>query len=216
MLKEKIDTVILDIDGTLTETISWYEITEGLGASRATHVDIFEERFRKGKLSYLDAKKELIGLWRSTRNANKKYMEKMFRSWKFKKDVVEIVEYLKKFYRLCLISGSVDLYVEAIAERLGIPHWYANTDLIWDKEGNLVDLNYYADQAAKKLEQFNEFISRNNIEKERCSVIGDGDSDIALFRELHYGIAVNKDPHPELESLAFKMIKELKEIKKIL
>lgn len=113
------------------------------------------------------------------------------------------------------MSGAVDLYVQVVAKKLGVTDWYANTELVWNDEGNLIDFNYYVDQAEKKLEQFNTYLAKNNLDKNRCAVVGDGDSDIALFRELSFSIAVNKEPHLELEKLASKTVKNLSQLKEI-
>lgn len=142
-------------------------------------------------------------------------MEKMFRFWNLKEDAEDTVDYLKNAYRVCLISGAVDLYVQIVAGKLGVADWYANTELVWNENGKLIDFHYYADQAGKKLEQFEEFIKKYRLEKDKCAVVGDGDSDLVLFRELHHGIAVNKNPNPELESLALRTVRELKELKNI-
>lgn len=214
MLQKEIDTIILDVDGTLSEEISWLKLTQGLGASPEEHSLIFDQ-FKKGSLSYPEAKRRLIKLWQDTGNANRDYMKKMFQSWSLKEDAEETVNYLRNAYRLCLISGAVDLYVQVVAEKLGIVDWYANTELVWGENGELIDFHYHADQAAKKLEQFEEFIKRHRLERDRCAVVGDGDSDIALFRKLRHGIAVNKNPNPELESLALRTVKELRELKEI-
>jgi HAD superfamily phosphoserine phosphatase-like hydrolase len=213
-MSKEVEAIILDVDGTLSEEISWLKITQGLGAPPTTHADIFAQ-FKQGKLSYPQAKEKLIRLWQNTGNANRDFMEKMFRSWDLKKDAPEIVDYLKRAYRLCLISGAVDLYVQIVAEKLGVADWYANTELIWNKKGELIDFNYDADQAGKKLRQFQEFSKHYGIPKEKCAVVGDGDTDIILFRELPCGIAVNKNPCPELEALAHQTVKELSELKQI-
>lgn len=214
MLKKEIETIIFDVDGTLTEEVSWLKITEGLGAPPEKHAQIFSD-FKAGKLSYPEAKGQLISLWQSTGNANKPYMEKMFRSWGLKQDAEETVDYLKKAYRVCLMSGAVDLYVQIVAEKLGIEDWYANTQLIWDEQGNLIDFHYFADQAQKKLDHLSEYLAKHGLDKRKCAVVGDGDSDIALFRELPYGIAVNKEPYPELEELAFRTVSDLSNLKNI-
>jgi HAD superfamily phosphoserine phosphatase-like hydrolase len=214
ILKDKITTIIFDVDGTLSEEVSWLKLTQGLGGSPEEHADIFD-RFKKGKLTYPEAKRQLILLWQDTGNANKTFMTQMFLSWSLKHDAEETITYLKQNYRVCLMSGAVDLYVKIVAEKIGITDWYANTELIWNEENNLVDFNYHADQAQKKLEHFKDYISKNNIKRGECAIVGDGDSDLALFKELKYGIAVNKDPYPELESLAFKSVKNLIELKKI-
>jgi len=214
MLRKKIDTIILDVDGTLSEEISWLKLTQGLGASPDEHSAIFEQ-FKKGSLSYPEAKRKLIQLWQDTGNANKDYMEKMFRSWNLKEDAEDTVNYLRGTYRVCLISGAVDLYVQIVAEKLEVADWYANTKLVWNGNGELTDFHYHADQAGKKLEQFEEFIKRYKLKRDKCAVVGDGDSDIVLFRELRHGVAVNKNPNPELESLALRTVRELRELKDI-
>lgn len=215
MLRKEIDTVILDVDGTLSEEVSWLKLTEGLGGSREVHQKIFDD-MRSGLLTYPEAKAKLIALWQATGNANKEFMAKMFRSWRLKDDAEEVVNYLSQTYKLCLISGAVDLYVKIVAEKLEVADWFANTELIWDGDGNLVDFHYYQDQAQKKLEQFREFVKREGLNKDRCAVVGDGDSDLALFRELKYGIEVNEESHPELQKLAFKSVKNLTDLRDIL
>jgi HAD superfamily phosphoserine phosphatase-like hydrolase len=214
MLRKEVDTIILDVDGTLSEEVSWLKITESLGASPNEHASLFDQ-FKKGRISYSEAKAKLIKLWQATGNANKDFMEKTCRTWSLRKDANEIVDYLKRTYKVCLISGAIDLYVKIVAEKLGVPDWFANTELIWDEQGNLTDFNYYPDQAQKKLEQFRKFISQKGLNEKKCAIVGDGDSDIVLFRELKYGVEVNETPHPELKGLTYKTVKTLSELKNI-
>ena len=215
MLKGIIEVIIFDVDGTLSEEVSWLKLTHGLGASVEKHSQVFAD-FKAGKLSYSKAKKRLIKIWQSTGKTNKNFMEHMFESWKLKPDAQETIDYLKNAsYKLCLISGAVDLYVQVVARKLGIKDWYANTTLVWDNNGNLVDVHYHADQAQKKLDHFHEYNEKFGIDKKKCAVIGDGDSDIVLFRELPYGIAVNKKPYPELEQLAYRSVHQLSDLREL-
>lgn len=214
MKNKRVKTIIFDIDGTLSDNISWLELTEGLGASPKTLLHLLT-KLRSGKLRYNEAKNKVVTLWKNTGNANRPYMKKMFNSWKLKKDAYSTIDYLKKSYRICLISGSVDLYVKSVADKLGIIDWYANTELIWDNNDNLIDINYFPNQSQKKLEQFRSFITKYSLDINKCAVVGDGDSDIELFKELPYGFAINKNPYPELEALAIKNISNLSQLKEI-
>jgi len=214
-MNSKIDTIILDVDGTLSEDISWFKLTQGLGVSVEKHTETFNQ-MKQGQLTYLEAKKQLIELWQSSGNAKKNYMKRMFESWKLKDGARDIVTYLKKHYRVCIISGAVDLYVQTIAEKLTVSDWYANTQLVWDNDGNLIDFCYFADQAQKKLEQFRDYVRQNKLNVTKCAVVGDGDSDLSLFKELKYGIAINIEPNPELEKLAHRKIRLLSDLKEIL
>ena len=170
---------------------------------------------KMGYLSYPEAKRRLIKLWKSNGNANKFFMEDMFRSWHLKKGAKETVDYLKKSYRLCIISGSLDLYVSVVAEKLGIKDWYANTKIVWDSQGNLIDLNYFSDQSAKKLEQFEEYVVKYNLNRNKCAIVGDSDNDLALFKELKYGILLGQKQFSEMAKLVYRNVKKIGDLKKI-
>lgn len=215
MDKNSVKVVILDIDGTLSEDVSWQKMTESMGAEVNILLQLYND-MKKGLLSYPDAKVKLIKLWRSTGNANKLFLSTVFESWELKKDAHDLVTYLKSKFQIILISGSVDLYVEEVANKLKVDKWFANTTLIWDKNYEISDFDYEVDQAQKKLTQLNQFLTETGHKKEECLIIGDGDSDLVLFQELPYGIAVNKDPYPELEKLAWERVSNLSEIKQLI
>ncbi|MDP3974664.1 MAG: HAD-IB family phosphatase [bacterium] len=215
MDKSNIKVIIFDIDGTLIDGISWLKMTESLGADVQIHKKIFEE-LKNEKISYPESKSQLINLWLSTNHANKQNLLYIFNSWNLKIDAKEIINYLKSKYEVILISGSLDLYVKTIAKKLNIKTWYANTTIFWDKNNKIYDFNYEENQAKKKLEQLNQFLYKSGYKKENCLIIGDGDSDLILFKELSYGIAINKKPFLELEKLAWKKITNLSEIKELL
>lgn len=210
-----IKVIIFDIDGTLTDEVSWLKLTESLGASRSRHEQIYNE-FKEGKLPYTEAKAQLIKLWLSTGNANRSSLSNIFLSWKLRDDAEEIVKYLKTKYTVILISGSVDLYVETIAKKLDISDWYANTTLIWDDEREICDFDYKVDQAETKLSHLDSYLASSGYTKENCLIIGDGENDIALFEALPFGILIKGISNPVLENLSWKMINNLSELKEIL
>lgn len=214
-MSHAVKAVVLDIDNTLTNDVSWLKATELLGASVEAHVDIFD-KFTKHELSYEVSKRQLIQLWEDTGNNNKQFWEAMFLKWPLKSDAQELVDYLhKQGYKTALITGSFDIFAKAIAEKLGIPTWYANTEMIWDTNDELVDFHYVRDQAAQKLVHFEEFIRQNGVKAQDCIVIGDGDNDMELFRATGRGIAVGKD-NQNLMSVAWKSVEQLSDIKDVI
>lgn len=213
--KKQIKAIIFDIDGTLTPEISWLKLTEGLGTSAEKHSEIFE-KYLNNEIPYKKAKGDLIKLWQKTGNANREHMTKMFRSWKLKEDAHNIITYLNKKYQIILISGSLDLYVKAVADKLGVDTWYANSKIDWDKYDNLKDFHYFRNQALKKLVQFRHFKKKYNLKNKDFAVVGDGDTDLLLFKRIKMSILVKKEkPHPELEPYAYKTIDKLSELKNI-
>ena len=213
MITSNIKAIIFDIDGTLHADISWLKLTEGLGASVEKHMEIFDN-YLENKISYKIAKVSLIKLWQKTGNANKKYMADMFASWNLKPDAHATIDYLKNKYKVILISGSVDLYVQVVANKLGVKDWRANTTLDWDVKGNLTNFHYIRNQAAKKVNQFIKIKKSMKLKNDNFAVIGDGDSDVALFEKIKCSVMVEKEKaHPELEVLAYKKVNDLSDLK---
>lgn len=158
-----IKAIILDIDGTLTNNISWLKITELLGASVQEHERIFSQ-LTSSQLTYAESKQQLVNLWTSTGNANKDFLTEVFNNWSLKDGAHDLIRYFNEAnIPTVLITGSVDLFAERIASILGVGYFYANTDLVWDNDGNLIDFNYERNQASKKVKQFNEFIDKIGI-----------------------------------------------------
>jgi HAD superfamily phosphoserine phosphatase-like hydrolase len=210
-----ITAIIFDIDGTLSSEVSWLKLTEGLGASVEKHSEIFE-KYSKRKISYSKAKGNLIKLWQATKNANYDYMTKMFTSWKLKEDAHEVISFLSSRYKIAIISGSVDLYVKIVADKLHIANWYANTELEWDRRGNLVDFHYFRNQDRKKLSQYRHFKKKYSLTNKDCAIIGDGDNELLLFKRAKTSILVKKEKlHPELDPYIFKKIDKLTQLKNI-
>lgn len=206
-----IKAVICDIDNTLTDTTSWLEITERLGLPSQRLSDIFGE-FLRGKLAHEDATRQVIELWRSSGKANKPYFETMFSNWQLRNDAETFMDYVQtKGWQSVLITGSVDLFAEAIAKKLGADHWYANTTLIWDDQGELVDMVYVKDQATLKLQQLQGYVAEQGISLDECLVVADGDNDVETFRATRKGIAVGS-AHPALLKVAWKQADTLSDV----
>ncbi len=213
---QEITTIIFDVDGTLSEFLSWMRITEGLAEPEnketavRKHIELYES-FKAGLLPYKEFKLNILHLWQSTGNANYDYMKAMFESWDLKEDAYETIQALQQYRRLCLISGAVDLYVQVVAEKLGVTDYRANTKLDWDEFGNLIDFHFYPDDSKKKVEQFFEYCKEHGIPWEACAIVGDGESDYGLFQIL-LGIAINAFPDEKLEALAYCVIASLTEL----
>lgn len=216
--KSRIKAVVLDVDNTLAPDNSWLKITRGLGASVVAHEQIFAE-YVAGKITYKKAKNELLTIWRRTGNDNSSYWQKMFDSWELYPESYVLVDYLKARYEICLISGSVDMWISTVARKLKVNDWFANTRLIWQSGwgtggrgyGFLFDFDYSSKQAQKKVMQKNEFLTSKLLLDDQCVVVGDGANDKLLFEECA-SILVGTNPHPDLVSLASIQVDSLKDV----
>jgi HAD superfamily phosphoserine phosphatase-like hydrolase len=213
----KVKAVIFDIDGTLSPENSWTAFSRDLGSSVADHLAIFHDHL-KGHIGLDQSKKMLLELWLKTGNAKKQYIETMYAGWPLRDDAKEVVDWLQsKDIRVCLITGSVDLYAEHIARRLGVEDYYANATLLFDQDGSLESFNYTTDQAEVKLQQFREFCKKYGLKESECIAVGDGDNDIELFRHTSNGVLLTGSGiSNELQKATWQSIDRLGQLKNLI
>ncbi len=213
----KYKAVIFDVDGTLTTTNSWNEITGALGANEEEHHRIYLAR-KSGALQLDQARNLLIALWRNTGNANEDFMRQVFKRTRLRPGAKQAIEYLHtKGYMTCLITGSNNLFAQEVAHLTKIQNFYANAAFIFGPDGHLVDYEYEINQGAKKLEQLKDYCQIKNIKLKDCVVVGDGANDIEMMKASGLGIAVlTEEEDQEIEKYARFKIKKLTQIKNIL
>jgi phosphoserine phosphatase len=212
-----IKAVIFDIDDTLTTENSWAQIVIGMGGTWAEDLAIYHDH-KEGLLTDQEADAKILVLWKRYGLATKENFIKIFDSIPIKKDAVDLIQYLKeKNITVCLITGSMDMYAEKIAQKVKADSFYFNARLDWDEQGNIIDFDYKANQGALKLDQFHDFLKKNKLKASDCAVIGDSENDVLLFLETKNGIAVRtKAEYKELEKIAWKVVDNLAEIKEII
>jgi phosphoserine phosphatase len=210
-----IRAIIFDVDQTLTEEISWYKLTKLLGANPERHLEIFH-KFQTGELTYPVAKKQLLDLWFATGNANVFKMRAIFKGFEFSPGTTEIIKYLQaKDYKLCLISGSLDLYIEIVAQRLKITDWFGATKVYFEAGGNLTDFDYKLSNGEEKVGYLKNFCKKYDLKPEECAAVGDGSSDMPLFAEVGLPILLpNKDTLAKHKLKITTHINDLLELKK--
>ena len=213
--KNSIKAVIFDVDGVLYSGNSWFSLTEGLGRSIEDHAEIFKQA-KTGELGWQRAERKLVAMYQSSGKATKEFITSLCASHQLRPEAKDVIGYLKaRGYIICLISGSFNTHVEAVAKQLGIEHWYANSTLVFDQSGNLERIIYYRDQNQVKVNQLIEFCQKVGIEPTECAFIGDSDNDIAVFQLTGHGIAVRCDDE-YLKGIAWEECETLTEIKDIL
>jgi HAD superfamily phosphoserine phosphatase-like hydrolase len=210
----KVAAVIFDIDETLAPVISWTDFTKRLSANPAAHLAIYND-YRDGRITYLESKVRLLGLWHSTNNANRAYIEEAFANMPLSPDALPLIDWLRQTpVRLCLISGAIDVYVQQVAKNLHIADAYANTRFIFDDDDMLIDYDYVLDQSGKKLQQLQAFCTKYRLQPSQCAVVGDSENDLGLFTATGRGILVGANP--VLKAAAWRTARSLKDVKRAL
>lgn len=214
---EPVKAVIFDIDGTLSEKNSWHVLAIAMGATPAEDLEVVELQ-QAGKITNREADARILAFWKRKGLATRENFRKTFEDIPLRQDAQDLVNYLKqKKILICLITGSMDMYAEVVARRLGVEDFYSNAKLSWSDDGNISDFTYDGKQGTKKLDQFHEFIKKNNLKAAECAAIGDSENDYLLFLETKKGIAVRSESEDKvLEAAAWKIVNNLKQIKEIL
>ncbi len=195
--KPKIKYVILDLDQTITtDTGSWSQFTSLIGADSSELIELYED-FKSRKLSYEIAKKGVLDCWRKARILDKKYIKDVFDKINLREGAYNGVQYLKSKYHVCIISGAINIFVEVISKKLGIEDFYASTKFKFDENDILIDFDYTLSRGEEKLIFFQDFCRKYNALPENCSAIGDGDSDIPIFKKVAYPILFLADETTE-------------------
>ena len=207
--------ICFDVDGTLVDGISWLLLTKGLGCSPQKHIDIFN-RAKKGEISFIEGERMLTRMYQESNNATRDFIRNLFSEIKPKPEAKEIISYLKKKgYKIYLVSGAIDIYVEEIAKKLEVDGFYANSSLEFNKNDVLEKIYYRDNQGEVKVEQLNELIKNLGININEVIFVGDSDNDIEVFEMTGHGVAV-ESPSEKLKIIAWKTVDSLEQIKEIL
>ncbi len=211
----KIKLICFDVCGTLVDGNSWRILTEGLGCSYPEHRSIFL-RCSKGEITFTEGERMMTRIFRESGNAKEKFINDIFNNIKIINYAKDLISYLKgKGYLVYLISGSIDIYVESVAKKVGADGFYANSSLEFDKEGILKKIIYRENEGEVKVEHLQDLIKKLGINMDQVVFIGDGENDIEVFKATGHGIAVNSSSE-ELKKVSWKTIGSLSEIKNIL
>lgn len=212
-IETKIKAVILDLDQTITtDEASWLQFTRILGADPLAHTEIYEN-FKHSKLTYPEAKAQLLSIWQATGKSNRQDIRMAFNQIRLRDGSIEAIKYLRGKYQLCIISGAIDLFVQTIAEKLAINSWYASTRLKFDTNGNLVDFDYKLSRGEDKLHFLDDYCNKYDISPDQCAAIGDGESDMPIFSKVALPILfLAKETTLQQRSVIPTRIKEWSEI----
>ncbi|HEY6737057.1 MAG TPA: HAD-IB family phosphatase [Candidatus Saccharimonadia bacterium] len=212
--------VVFDIDGTLTPILSWLDFTAALGASVEEHRAIFRD-YLDERITYEESRIQLLALWQGTGKANRRTIEAIFNSWPLDPAAVPLIHDLHdRGLHVCLITGSFDVYAANVSGRLGVTHWYANTEFIFDEHDELISYNYMRDQANEKLAQFQKFLAATKLKPTDCLAVGDGPNDLELFKATGRGIFIepkfNRDDLADIRASAWRTVHNLAEAKAVI
>lgn len=208
--------ICFDVNGTLVDQNSWDIFTFSEEIEKKLK-DIFDD-YENNKIPLRDFWDQVALVFKSIGNANIEYIRNHFDDANVLKEGAEdLINYLKeKGYKIYLISCSIDIYLEELTRKLKLDGFFAGTKFIFDENGELLSIESecFEDKNFKE-EKVRKVAEENNAEIEDIVFVGDGKNDIGAFKITKNGIAIDSKVE-ELRNIAWKNVKQLKEIKNIL
>lgn len=208
--------ICFDVNGTLVDQNSWDIFTSDKEIEKKLK-DISDD-YENNKIPLKDFWNQVVLVLRSTGNANIEYIRNHSDDVNVLKEGAEdLINYLKeKGYKIYLISCSMDIYLEELTRKLKLDGFFAGTKFIFDENGELLSIESECFENKNfKEEKVRKVAEENNAEIEDIIFVGDGGNDIGAFKITKNGIAIDSKVE-ELRNIAWKNVKQLKEIKDIL
>jgi len=212
-MKLGIKMVCFDLNKTLIEENTWYELNQAMGMTEDEDQKLFD-LFTIGKLSYVDWQKELERIYIERGKATRENIEGIVFNYSYVKGAREIVNYLKyQGYIVSIISGSIDMLVDRVVKELEVDCGEANNFFEFDDNGYLSRLVCLGEDTVTKVKLLEKICKKLGIDTTETVCIGDGDNDKDIFKATGHGITF-KDS--KIEKYAWKVIDSIDDIKAIL
>jgi len=212
-MDRKADLVVFDLNRTVIHENTWEDLNLAMGVTREEDA-LFMKWYEEGIVSYEEGQKFLDRIYLSRGKATEQEMAKIMSKYTYREGAKEIMLWLKKQgYKLALISGSIDSAVEKVARDLEIDMWRAHNKLRFDDSGRFLRIECYGDDADFKLDAVKEFCRDLAIEMDQVVCVGDGYNDRKIFEATGRGVTFAGS---QVEKDAWKVIKELEDLKEIL
>lgn len=209
IMHPEIKLVCFDLDLTLISHNSWFDLGIALGVSAEEDKRLYTE-YKTGKITYEEWNQFTLEKYLEHADANREGVTKALSHYKYADGAREAVKYLQeKGYEIVLISGSIDIIVNRIAEELGIKYAKANNTFLFDDNGRLSGISTDGDDRITKARHLESFCDLLGVKMSECACIGDGENDLEMFRRTGKGITF-KGSH--IESEAWKVIDSLSDI----
>lgn len=209
----EIKLVCFDLDQTLINENSWAELGIALGVAKELEDELYRA-FKAGEITYDEWNDRVLAEYMKHNEATRDGITKCFAKYTLAPGAREAVEYIKEAgYHVALISGSIDVMVNLVANDLGIRYAKANNAFIFDEEDRLSGIHAHGDDTLAKASHLESFCDLLGINIEECACIGDGANDIEMFRRTKHGITF---PDSKIKSEAWKVVNSLHDIQTIL
>lgn len=188
--------VIFDLNKTLVDQTSWYELNLALGLTDKEDEVLYRLGPEKESiLTYAEWIATLVKIMKKRGQASRQRIEKAVLSYTLKKGAKDVIAELKKNdCVIAIVSGGFGIVVDDVAKKLGIEHAYSNAHIVYDNDQMLEDIVLTWEDIKYKPLMVESICRRLGFKPSETYYIADGDNDINIFKEtISIAIESEKD-----------------------
>jgi len=198
--------IVIDLDGTMTTGNSWQKLNTAMGATVAED-DYYYDLYAAHKITYQQWVDALIDIYRRRSIPTKETLSRQLLQYSYIPWARQTVAEMKRRgYNLAIISGAIDIFVNAVANDLGIDTVAYNTTFYFDTEERLQRVEVKGDDAPVKLAQLQAICQERKISLEECICIGDSPNDRLIFEATGRGITF--EHCKKIHDCSWKVVKD--------
>jgi len=209
---DKLELVIFDMDGVLTDIISsWKYIHDYYNTQNDRSVN----EYLQGKIDDMEFIRRDAILWKENgKPTTKEKIAEILSDVKLMKGAKESIETLKRNdIKTAIVSAGLDILSEKVSSELGIEHVYSN-GVKTDEDGHLNGVGIVGVRLMYKDLTVKELADKLNLPLDRIATVGNSCYDIPMFEIAGLSIAFN--PEDDCTREAADVIVEGKDLTKIL
>jgi phosphoserine phosphatase len=180
--------IIFDLNKTLIYENSWLDLNMAMGVTQAEDQMLLDWS-HEGVVDDVVGQNILCEIYKKRGDISHQAIWKVVSAYTYLPGAKETVaKLIADGYQIALVSGAMDILVQSVAKELGVHHWRAANQFIFDEDNKLARIESVPNDVAHKVEMLNEICQELNIEPKECAAIGDGDNDIGLFELTGHGV----------------------------
>ncbi|AFK21626.1 HAD-IB family phosphatase [Pyrococcus sp. ST04] len=194
--------IAFDLEGTLTDMISWEILHKKFGTCREAEKNM--KLFFSGEITYYEWAKLDASLWKGRKREE---VEEAFSKIELRPYAVELFEWLKKNdYRTAIISGGLMCLAKKIGQVLGADYVVAN-ELVFNERGEItgeVIVRVTFDNKGEVLGRI-----KREVNPSLTVAVGDWENDISMFREADVSIALGDKVDADFKARNLREVQEI-------
>lgn len=210
MASPDIQLVVFDMEGTLTDDPTLWEVMHGKNGTWDSHGEPYWEQYRAGKIEYDDFARMDVATWKG---AEAGLLNEAVNEVPLMPGCGELMNHLKaRSIPSAIVSNGLECLALRLAREFGIARVEANRAAIENDHltGELLLRVLFNEKAAALAHIASEF----NVPMQSVMAVGDGTADVQMFRTAGHSVAFC--PHDESIAAAADYVITEPELRKLI